>query len=634
MSIFRNICKWRIVVRYLGNKDKLHKEILNILAEANFELQNKIILDLFTGTGSVAKLFSLNGSNIIMNDYLFFSYVISQMYFFNYQKSKEKMDSLITLYNDEEKFYKGYIYKNYSENAGRKYFSDKNAMRIDFIRNDIDKLFFKQQISKDEQIFLLGLLIEGISKVSNIAGVYGSFLKKEDPRFFKNLFLDIEDFKNKQIINEKEKNSKNLKVDELIGVINEEFNKIDLAYLDPPYTVQQYSHQYHLLETIAKNEKSEITGITGSRSKEIGSSNFSRKYYAQVEFQNILLNLKAENFLISYSNKGIINEELMKKMLRRVGETSTLKFKKILYKKYLNSQTENKKLDNFEFLFFIKKKKEIYYESPLNYSGSKFKLVAFIKSKMPKFKQNKFIDLFGGGFNVGINMEGYNLIIYNDLNFKVVDLLKKIREVPTAIILKKINFYIKKFSLEKNNKESYLKLREFYNKKNDDSIVLLCLIFYGFANQIRFNNSLEFNNPVGRTDFNSNLQEKLISFSNKLKKIKVEFNCEDYFYFEKFADESTFFYLDPPYLITTASYNDGRRGFKGWTCKDEKELLHFIDIINSKGAKFMLSNVLEHKNKENNILKEWIKKNNFRVIECPVDKTKGRKEILVVNYDE
>ena len=44
----------------------------------------------------------------------------------------------------------------------------------------------------------------------------------------------------------------------------------------------------------------------------------------------------------------------------------------------------------------------------------------------------------------------------------------------------------------------------------------------------------------------------------------------------------------------------------------KRELLDFLDKLNSKGIRFALSNVLESKGKSNNILKEWSKK--YKVI--------------------
>lgn len=107
--------------------------------------------------------------------------------------------------------------------------------------------------------------------------------------------------------------------------------------------------------------------------------------------------------------------------------------------------------------------------------------------------------------------------------------------------------------------------------------------------------------------------------------------------FEKMCEhinKKTFVYLDPPYLITLGSYNDGKRGFNGWNEKEEIRLLKFLEKLNSKGIKFMLSNVLEHKEKKNEILIDWIKKNNLRVIEYKEKTRKNRKEVLIVNYTE
>ena len=53
-------------------------------------------------------------------------------------------------------------------------------------------------------------------------------------------------------------------------------------------------------------------------------------------------------------------------------------------------------------------------QSPLNYTGGKFKLLPQILPHFPK-NIDTFVDLFCGGCNVGINVEA-NTVIYNDLN--------------------------------------------------------------------------------------------------------------------------------------------------------------------------------------------------------------------------
>lgn len=42
-------------------------------------------------------------------------------------------------------------------------------------------------------------------------------------------------------------------------------------------------------------------------------------------------------------------------------------------------------------------------QSPLNYTGSKMKMVPIIKEYLPQVSLRIFIDASGGGFNVGIN---------------------------------------------------------------------------------------------------------------------------------------------------------------------------------------------------------------------------------------
>jgi adenine-specific DNA-methyltransferase len=101
----------------------------------------------------------------------------------------------------------------------------------------------------------------------------------------------------------------------------------------------------------------------------------------------------------------------------------------------------------------------------------------------------------------------------------------------------------------------------------------------------------------------------------------------------------SFFYADPPYLITCATYNEQ----DGWNENDEKDLLDFLERLDAKGIKFALSNVLESKGKKNTILEKWLEDNKkFKPIFLDYNysnsnyHTKQRDsvtmEVLVVNY--
>ena len=156
---------------------------------------------------------------------------------------------------------------------------------------------------------------------------------------------------------------------------------------------------------------------------------------------------------------------------------------------------------------------------------------------------------------------------------------------------------------------------------------------FGFQQQIRFNSNLDYNNPVGQAGFNDKILEKLISFARITKEKKVFYYSEDYSRFIDYINEDDFVYIDPPYLITLGSYNDGKRGFNGWNEKEEIRLLEFLDKLNSKNIRFMLSNILTHKEKTNQILKNWIIKNNYKVIEYGQKARGNRSEIIIVNYE-
>ena len=113
-------------------------------------------------------------------------------------------------------------------------------------------------------------------------------------------------------------------------------------------------------------------------------------------------------------------------------------------------------------------------------------------------------------------------------------------------------------------------------------------------------------------------------FNNDFRSLKID-NLTD----------KDFVYLDPPYLNTTATYNEN----EGWTIKDEEDLYDLCENLNNKNIKFGLSNVFANKGVENTKIIEWCNKNNWNVY--TFDKSsymacgKGNsnaKEVFITNY--
>jgi site-specific DNA-adenine methylase len=98
--------------------------------------------------------------------------------------------------------------------------------------------------------------------------------------------------------------------------------------------------------------------------------------------------------------------------------------------------------------------------------------------------------------------------------------------------------------------------------------------------------------------------------------------------------KNDFIYLDPPYLITNATYNSI------WSKQKENELFQTLDFLNERGIKWALSNIIESKGNININLKSWIEKNKYTIHELDFNyknsnyqrKNKGKDvEVLITN---
>lgn len=274
-----------------------------------------------------------------------------------------------------------------------------------------------------------------------------------------------------------------------------------------------------------------------------------------------------------------------------------------------------------------------YIKSPLNYVGGKYKLLNDIIPLFPS-KIGTFIDVFAGGFNVGINVKA-NKIIYNDIEYYLVGLMEHIKQTGTEQLLYEIDNIISKFGLRKDESEGFLKLRDVYNAGDNTPMMFYTMVCYAFNYQIRFNGSGKYNMPSGknRSSFNPALRKKFILFADALHEKDCTFESKQ-FYDLNFSEltESDFVYCDPPYFNSVAAYNENG----GWSEKEEAKLLDILDGLNDAGIKFALSNNLKYNNP---ILEKWRTKYFTNYINgdysnCNYHKRdrSGDKEVLIKNY--
>lgn len=615
------------MVRFIGNKNALKNDIRNFLKQKKLLNKKLTFFDAFCGTGSISDYIK-DDLNVIANDNLKWCTVYTKGRAVEHRCTFEGMEyDPFEFLNTSEGFIKGFFYSNYTPaESERMYFTEKNGGRIDYFRITIEKWYNDRVINFEEYNYLLACLIDSVSLVSNTAGVYGAFLKKWDSRALKD--IEFVKLKSESKFTLDSIEIKNDKVEDIIDEID-----CDILYLDPPYTQNQYGTQYHLLETLILYDSPSISRVTGSRSTSPMRSDWSKDIKAHILLDEILANTKAKYIVLSYSTDGIMSKQFIEACFKRYGKLDTYEFKKIKYKKYRNWKTKREN-DHFEYLFYIEKKEKPIYESPLNYIGSKYKYLNQILPLIPKNIES-FYDVFGGGYNLGININA-KTSIYNDFNHLVTNLIKSFQQYDTYSYIKFIRKIEKKFNLQPANKEGYLKARQYYNQLPDskkDPRLLYSIILYGFQQQIRFNSKYEFNNPVGMRWFNDRVLEKFISFSRYLKTGNHIFKNKDYIDLIEEIDNDSFVYLDPPYRFTLGSYNDGKRGFKGWSNKEEQELQRFCEILDQKGVRFMLSYVLKHKEEYNVDMDFWAAWHNFNIIELNDVPGKKRKEVVIINYE-
>lgn len=339
-------------MRFIGGKTLIIPYIMRMIEEKAINV--KSVSDVFSGSGIVSREFKNLGYNVISNDLMYFSYILlrgtiginSKLEFKNIDiQNPIKFLNNLSIDKIDINISDCFIYQNYSPKGGRMYFTEKNALKIDLARIQIEKWFRDSIINEDEYFYLLMCLIEAVPYVSNITGVYGAYLKHWDNRALNDLIINEIELPQNNAIGK----AYNMDSNELIGNI-----ETDLAYFDPPYNQRQYLPNYHVLETIAKYDNPEIKGVTGLRDYSDQKSDYCRKDSVLNAFEDLISKTKSRYIILSYNTEGILSQHEIISILNRFGKKDTLDFKRIDYKRYKNAQT-NKNKNLKEILYFVER---------------------------------------------------------------------------------------------------------------------------------------------------------------------------------------------------------------------------------------------------------------------------------------
>jgi|WetSurMetagenome_2_1015567.scaffolds.fasta_scaffold07428_1 adenine-specific DNA-methyltransferase len=274
--------------RFLGNKTKLLGFIGDIVAEKCREYY--IFCDIFAGTGVVGKYFNRPDTKIISNDILDSSYISLQCWLNTKTYNKEKITSIIEYLNNLNPKNENYMSKIF----GGLYFTKENALQIGAIREKIEDIYKRKEITQEEKNILLTSLIYAIDKVANTVGHYEAYRKKLDTiQNIKLLVPDINPQNNTN--NEIYKEDANHLVKRI---------KCDVIFIDPPYNSRQYGDSYHLLENVVTWKKPNVEGIA----KKMAERKHLKSRYclkgAEQVLMDLIKNVQTKHILLSYNNTG------------------------------------------------------------------------------------------------------------------------------------------------------------------------------------------------------------------------------------------------------------------------------------------------------------------------------------------
>jgi len=270
--------------RYIGSKRSLIEEIYKAIEEYTNQ-PDYHLGDFFAGTGLVSDFFLKKGNRVLANDILYSNYIAYETWFSDKPLDQKVLRKNVQEFNniDIEELEGNY----FSDIYGGKYFSNKDARKIGFIRNEIEDI----QVRDREKKALITSLMYAADRIANTVGHFEHFLSQEP---------EVEDF--------------DLRVPEIeplegsAELFNRDANELakevscDVAYIDPPYNARQYINFYHVLENLARWDKpQEFEGTSMKFKRDHLKSEYSR-VKAPEKMRDLVQKIDAELIVVSYNN--------------------------------------------------------------------------------------------------------------------------------------------------------------------------------------------------------------------------------------------------------------------------------------------------------------------------------------------
>ncbi len=289
----------------------------------------------------------------------------------------------------------------------------------------------------------------------------------------------------------------------------------------------------------------------------------------------------------------------------------------------------------------------------LKWAGGKGQLLKEIECYYPfaEGRITKYAEPFVGGgavlFDI-LSKYDLNEVYISDINAELINAYRIIRDDSDTLIKMLYAMQNEFIPLDTDSRKIYynqkrerfndLKVNGNENINIEKAALMIFLNKTCFNGLFRVNKKGLFNVPVGAYKNPMICDEKnLRAVSEKLQKVTIV--CGDYSESVDFIDENTFVYFDPPYrpITDTASFTAYTESL--FNDEEQIELAQFVDDINKKGAKVVISNSdPKNANAEDdffdNIYRSYkIKRvEATRMINCNGEARGKIKELLISNF--
>lgn len=308
------------MIKYIGSKRKIVPQILQQIESLEDVTR---VCDLFTGTTRVAQACKRAGMYVVANDLASYSSVLAGAYIaadadaIDIDRLQAFLNRLNALPGDP-----GYVTRTFCEEA--RYFHPRNGARIDAIRAEIDRL----DVSAEERSILLTSLLLAADRVDSTTGIQMAYLKQWAPRAHNDMELRLPEL----IPGPGEAHHQ----DAIAFARSGGTRDVDLTYIDPPYNQHSYAGNYHVWETLVRNDDPETYGIARKRVDIRGVRNpWNSKPRFRQTLASLLAAVESRYMLMSFSNEGFVPTAELEVLLQEFGAVQRLD---IAFQRYIGAQ--------------------------------------------------------------------------------------------------------------------------------------------------------------------------------------------------------------------------------------------------------------------------------------------------------